>query len=123
VDDDLATLTETAALLQRWGAIVTSMGDFNSAQKALDAHSPDCIIADQFLPDGTGLKLIDAASMQGRARILVSGDAEFIDGMRTQRPEVTALLKPVSPLRLRAALAESLRATALAAVRQSETNI
>jgi len=122
VDDDLATLAETQALLKRWGAVVTAVSAFKSAAEAMIDELPDCIVADQFLPDGTGLDLLEMMGARRRdcAGILVSGDVDFIDDIRARRPEIIALLKPVPPLRLRAALTDTMRATSLAASPQSE---
>ncbi|MFO1435875.1 MAG: CHASE domain-containing protein [Gammaproteobacteria bacterium] len=124
VDDDRPTLLETESLLTRWGATVTAVSDFNSAVQEINHAIPDYIIADQFLPDGTGLSLVEMVEARrgGCAPVVVSGDANFIDTVGASRPDIIALLKPVSPLRLRAALTESMRALSLSAARRAENS-
>ena len=58
IDDDL----ELCDLLSRWlsqeGFVVSASHDGQQARQQLQAHSPDAVILDVMLPDGSGLELL-----------------------------------------------------------------
>ena len=58
IDDDL----ELCDLLSRWlsqeGFVVTASHDGQQARQQLQGHSPDAVILDVMLPDGSGLELL-----------------------------------------------------------------
>lgn len=106
VDDDTEMLTQTVGLLERWGAVVSGASTFRDAERRLRETRFDCVIADQYLGDGTGLDLGAglSAAAQPPAVVLLSGDLAFVESMRATRPELMVLAKPLAPLRLRSVL-------------------
>ncbi len=104
IEDDPAVRDGMAELLRPWGCRVTLAADAAEALQAVKTAPPDVILSDYWLANGqTGPDAIAAvrgAAGRNLPALLVSGD----QSVTSEDTGFLTLRKPVSPLRLRAAL-------------------
>lgn len=111
VDNDPAALNATAALLGKWGLVVTCA---HGLEEALEEarHAPDVVIMDFRLDDGArGDGAYEALCATWGARppaILLTAEAGEETERATARMRAQRLLKPSSPAALRALLSDCL---------------
>jgi CheY-like chemotaxis protein len=102
IDDEPEVLFGMKALLEHWGAVVTTA----SSGIGIPAHEGrwSAIIADQLLPDETGISILRRMAGQADQRILLTATAE--DGWDAEllAEGIQLLRKPAQPLQLRAML-------------------
>ncbi len=112
IDDDL----ELCDLLSRWlsqeGFVVTASHDGQQARQQLQANSPDAVILDVMLPDGSGLELLKQLRQEHPELpvLMLSARGEPLD--RILGLELGAddyLAKPCDPRELTARLRAVLR--------------
>jgi DNA-binding response OmpR family regulator len=93
LEDEPAIRQALVRSLGRWGHHVTAATTLAEARAALEAESPDAVISDLKLPDGSGLELCIASR---RPFLLMSGYASFEDAVVALRHGcVDFLTKPV----------------------------
>ena len=102
LEDEPAIRQAVARGLQRWGHEVFVASDVAQARQVLADESPEAIVSDCKLPDGSGLQF---AVDSGVPFILMSGMAQFDDAVKAMRAGcVDFLTKPVKFDTLRTAL-------------------
>lgn len=115
IDDEVAILNATTALLQSWGYNILVAGDIAQAKSILKHHNvkPNCIIADFRLRENvTGLDAVQAIRELYKENIpalIVSGDIapECLKLIKSSGLDI--LHKPVQPARLRSFLQNKIR--------------
>jgi signal transduction histidine kinase/CheY-like chemotaxis protein len=115
IDDDEAARTGTCGLLESWGCLTLSAerGDEAIAQLAAHDRPPELIVCDYRLGSEDGLEAIERVRMQiGEPvpAVLVTADTAAATLQAAQAAGVPILHKPVSPVKLRALLAQLLGA-------------
>ena len=114
VDDDEAARTGTCGLLESWGCLTLAATDADEAVEQLRAHDrpPELIVCDYRLADDrNGLEAI--ARIRAHVgdlvpAVLITADTAPTTLHAAQASGVPVLHKPVSPVRLRALLAQLL---------------
>ena len=107
VDDDENTRASLVAMVGAEGFTVAQAGDVRDATIQLGRQTPDAVLSDLRLPDGSGLDVL--RSLEGRPgveMILMTGHASVdsaIDALRLGVADY--LVKPINVERLRAILA------------------
>lgn len=105
VDDDLEVLKVLAELVEREGFAVTCAPTLKQAREAIAATTPDIVLIDIRLPDGSGLELLDGLGPAAPEVVLITGQASVetaVDALR--RGAADYLTKPVDFPRLKAML-------------------
>ena len=115
VDDDLSFLMGVAELVGREGFEVATANDLKQARAALEAHTPDVVIADLMLPDGRGIELLGDLPTGARTELIViTGHASVESVIEALRAGVLDYLtKPVDIPRLKSVLVNLARTTEL----------
>lgn len=116
VDDDHASLDALAELIEREGFAVATAATLTEAQTRFYEDTPDVILTDLVLPDGTGVDLVDLAVPVGALVVLITGYASVetaVDALR--RGAADYLTKPVDLARLKTILANVSRTRELQA--------
>jgi len=115
IDDDESARTGMCGLLQNWGCLTLAAADGDDALAQLAAHErpPELIVCDYRL--GGGADGIDAiararAAVGDMPAILVTADTSSRTAAAARAAGVPLLHKPVSPMKLRALLAQLLAA-------------
>ena len=113
VDDDEAARAGMCGLLETWGCVTLRAQDSNEAVAQLPAHDrlPELIICDYWLTNETGLDAIErvrAAIGRHVPALLVTAETSRPVLLAAQAAGTPLLHKPVSPLKLRALLAQML---------------
>ena len=115
IEDDANLRAALAALVSREGAVTYEASTLEEARKRLAETSPDAVLVDLTLPDGSGLDLL--SDPQGDAApeyIIVTGDAAAETAVQAlKRGALDYLTKPVDRARLRSVLAHVRRTRAL----------
>lgn len=106
VEDDVATLSALADLVQREGFTAVTASTLRDARARVSEGAPDLLIVDVGLPDGSGLDLLkDLGGKAGSDVVLITGHATVDTAVAALRSGVTDYLtKPIDVDRLRAAL-------------------
>ncbi|MCK6427481.1 response regulator [Betaproteobacteria bacterium PRO7] len=118
IDDDESARTGTRGLLERWGCVTLAAPSADAAIEQLAAHDrpPELIVCDYRLAgDADGLDAIArirAAAGEHVPAILVTADTSPATLRAAQAHGVPVLHKPVSPLKLRALIAQLVAARA-----------
>src|SRR5581483_8837858 len=109
VDDDSASRTGLASLLERWGYKSMTAPDAQAALKTCEQSPPDAMVLDLIMPGMTGLELVQALGdkVQQMAVIMLTGQAIKLGAY-------DYLAKPLEANRLRTALEKGLRQVELA---------
>ena len=85
VDDEPRVRELVAALLQSYGARVTSVGSAADALRVLPVERPDVLLTDLNMPEGDGFSLIRQVRALSTVKggrtpaVLVTGQASFLD--------------------------------------------
>ena len=113
IDDDEAARAGMCGLLETWGCVTLSANSSSDAVTQLPAHdrSPELIVCDYWLINETGLDVIERvrAAIGGRVpAVLVTAETSRSVLLAAQAAGIPLLHKPVSPLKLRALLAQLL---------------
>jgi two-component system, NtrC family, response regulator HydG len=115
VDDSAATLDALAALVRGAGYTVSTAPTVERARSELRRQTPDVVMLDLMLPDGSGMSLLDALeSIKAPAVVLITGHASVDTAIEALRRGVTDyLVKPIDIQRLRQILADIARTSQL----------
>jgi len=100
-------------LLETWGCVTLSGASSSDVIAQLAAHDrlPELIVCDYWLTNETGVDAIERvrAAIGGRVpAVLVTAETSRAVLLHAQAAEIPLLHKPVSPLKLRALLAQLL---------------
>lgn len=108
VDDDTTFRLAMSDFLEDRDFSVTNAEDFLAAKTALEAGTPDLLIVDLVLPDGSGLDLVDALPASAATRVLVvTGHPSVETAVSAVRKRIDEyLVKPVGLEDLEEALAK-----------------
>jgi signal transduction histidine kinase/CheY-like chemotaxis protein len=114
IDDDEAARDGMCGLLGTWGCVTLAATSSDDAVAQLAAHdrSPELIVCDHWLTHDTGLEAIEAvraAIGAGVPAVLVTAETSRAVLLAAQAAGIPLLHKPVSPLKLRALLAQLLQ--------------
>jgi DNA-binding NtrC family response regulator len=111
VDDDQGFLLGLAELVRREGFAVSSAGSLKQAREELATSTPDILLVDLRLPDGSGLDLLDGFEPTTAPEVvLITGSASLetaVDALR--RGAIDYVTKPVDFARIKMALANVMR--------------
>ena len=113
IDDDEAARAGMCGLLETWGCVTLAATSSSDAIAQLSAHDrpPELIVCDYWLINETGLDAIERmrAAIGGRVpAVLVTAETSRSVLLAAQTAGIPLLHKPVSPLKLRALLAQLL---------------
>ena len=109
VDDSAATLSALVELVSAEGFTTSAALTVDRAKVELSRQSPDIVLADLNLPDGTGMNLLDAVERSGAspAVVFITGQASVDTAVEALRRGVTDYLtKPLDVNRLREILSD-----------------
>jgi two-component system, NtrC family, response regulator HydG len=102
VDDDVEVLKVLAEFVEREGFAVTCAPSVKQAREAIAATTPDVLLVDIQLPDGSGLELLEGLGPAAPEVVLITGQASVdtaVDALR--RGAADYLTKPVDFARLK----------------------
>jgi len=107
IEDDANLRAALVALVSREGAVVHDASTLEEARSRLAETSPDAVLVDLTLPDGSGLDLLGEPGASGAPEyIVVTGDAAAETAVQAlKRGALDYLTKPVDRARLRSVLA------------------
>ncbi|MBZ0267490.1 sigma-54 dependent transcriptional regulator [bacterium] len=107
IDDDPGTLSALAEWVQKELFSVATAGSLEEARIALEDTTPDLVVIDLHLPDGTGLELLeDLRDVPQTQVLMVTGQGSINSAVEAMRGGVVDYLtKPVDLPRLRRILA------------------
>ena len=116
IDNEQDILDGMQTLLERWGLRVLRAGDDLEARRVFDEHTPDIVLADYRLGEGScdGLELLQSLRVGGVAAVpgaLITADHGAALAERARAAGYTLLRKPVKPAALRAVLGALLAST------------
>jgi len=117
VDDSAATLSALVELVNAEGFTTSAAPTVDRARVELTRQTPDIVLADLNLPDGSGMSLLDAVEKIGTAPavVFITGQASVDTAVEALRRGVTDYLtKPLDIKRLRAILHDVSRTGRLA---------
>ncbi|HEY6198138.1 MAG TPA: sigma-54 dependent transcriptional regulator [Candidatus Binatia bacterium] len=117
VDDDSASRTGLASLLERWGYKSLTASDAQAALKVCEQSQPDAMVLDLIMPGMTGLELVQALGdkVQQMAVIMLTGQATIDSAVQAIKlGAYDYLAKPLEASRLRTALEKGVRQVELA---------
>jgi two-component system response regulator AtoC len=110
VDDDAQQLDALAEVVQLEGFTARTAASLEEARARLAEHTPDVIISDLMLPDGSGLELREHPSAPDTEMVLITGQASVDSAIQALRTGVLDYItKPLDMPRLRAVLANVAR--------------
>jgi len=113
LDDDAAIVRSLARVLKKLGADVVGVGSLREARQVLRDSSPDAVLADLQLKDGTGLDLLPDYLRQNPAGAfyMITGHGSIDNAVEALRHGARHYFeKPVDPLQLAAQLVDDLGA-------------
>ncbi len=105
VDDDLEVLNVLGEFVEGEGFVVTRAPTLKKAREAIAATTPDILLVDIHLPDGSGLEILDDLGPAAPEVVLITGQASVetaVDALR--RGAADYLTKPVDFARLKMTL-------------------
>lgn len=117
VEDDTDSARMMAALVTSEGFSATTAPTLQEARAQLALRSPDLLLLDLHLPDGSGMTLLDEQDLIGRTEVvLMTGHASLDTSIQGLRYGVADyLIKPVSARQLRSILSRVSRPDVLRA--------
>jgi DNA-binding NtrC family response regulator len=106
VDDNTDTLDALTEVLKAEGLTASAAPNLDEAKAALARQTPDVVLLDLNLPDGSGMTLLDGIEgLRAPAVVLITGHASVSTVVEALRRGVTDYLtKPVDVDRLRTIL-------------------
>jgi DNA-binding NtrC family response regulator len=117
VDDDADSAEMLATLLSGEGLTVATAHSLADAQRRIVLQTPDLILLDLKLPDGSGMALFDNESVRANAEVvLITGHASLetsIEALRLGAADY--LIKPVSTRQLKGVLSRVAKPAAVEA--------
>jgi two-component system response regulator AtoC len=115
VEDDEDSARMISALVCREGHSVVSAGSIRAARRLLAMQSPDLLLLDLHLPDGSGFELLrDVELLSDVEVVLMTGQASVETSVQALRMGAADyLVKPVSPVHLRGLLSRLIRPSRL----------
>jgi len=76
VDDDPGSCSDWPSWSKREGFVVASAGSLRQAREEIAANPPDILLVDLYLPDGSGLDLLDGFAPGAAPEVvLITGNA------------------------------------------------
>lgn len=111
LDDDVAIVRSLSRVLKGLGAEVTGVGSLREARQVLRHASPDAVLADLQLKDGTGLELLPDYLKKNPAGAfyMITGHGSIDNAVEALRHGARHYFeKPVDPLRLAEQLVDDL---------------
>ncbi len=113
IDDDPTVLSSFAELIELEGFKTSVAANLGEARTLLAKSVPDVVLCDLQLPDGSGMELIKEVSSPTQI-VLITGHASVDNAIEALRMGVSDYLtKPIDIARLKAVLANILRARRL----------
>ena len=110
VDDDSHQLDALAEVVQLEGFACRTAASLAEARDKLAERTPDVIISDLMLPDGSGLELREHPTASDTEMVLITGQASVDSAIQALRTGVLDYItKPLDMPRLRAVLANVAR--------------
>jgi DNA-binding NtrC family response regulator len=110
VDDEASSLGALAELIEREGFTTATATALGEARDRIDEATPDVVLTDLVLPDGSGLELVEVAAGVGAQVVLITGHASVETAVEALRRGATDYLtKPVDLARLKTILANVTR--------------
>ena len=106
VDDDKDSAEMMAALIATEGLSVATAGSLHQARRQMALQTPDIVLLDLKLPDGSGLDLVEQIRSACHAEVvLITGHASVETSVRAMRMGASDyLMKPVSIKQLQGVL-------------------
>lgn len=106
VDDNASFAKATSELIEAFGFEVSHADTIASARRALAARSPDLLMVDLMLPDGSGLELVkDVRVDHGPEIVIITGNPTVDTAVRAvQAPVMDYLIKPFGRTELKRCL-------------------
>lgn len=117
VDDDAATRSGLATLLQGWGYEAEAVESAAAALKACEKQLPDAIVTDLMMPGMSGLEMVEALGerTQQTAIVILTGQATIETAVQAIKlGAYDYLTKPLEPARLQRVLETGLKQVSLA---------
>ncbi|MBA3563653.1 MAG: sigma-54-dependent Fis family transcriptional regulator [Gammaproteobacteria bacterium] len=106
VDDNASFAKVTSELIEAFGFEVSHAETLAAARRALAMRSPDLLMVDLMLPDGSGLELIeDVGAGRGPEIVIITGNPTVDTAIRAvQAPVMDYLIKPFGSTELKRCL-------------------
>ena len=105
VDDDPGFTPAIGELLRDLGFDVDIAGSLEEARASVESDSPDALIIDLLLPDGSGLELIESIDTSSTRVIVITGHPSVERAVKSLRARVHEfLIKPIDVKQLTASL-------------------
>ena len=115
VDDDVEIRASMGLLLESWGCRTVAAGSAADIERELRARgmTPDAVIVDYRLADGSGLHVVERLRALFGARLpaLIITGTTNPDHLQSRAAGIPFAMKPVAPGRLRAFLSQALPQT------------
>ena len=111
VDDDVDSASMLAALVATEKFTVATAHTLRDARRQIALQTPDIVLLDLQLPDGSGLDLFDNAALLAQSQVvLITGHASLETSIQALRVGAADyLVKPIAPAQLRAILSRVMR--------------
>ena len=117
VDDDTDAAAMLAALVGDKRFSVAVAHNLRDARRQVALHTPDIVLLDLHLPDGSGLELFEDPSLLAQSQVvLITGHASLETSIQALRVGAADyLVKPVAPAQLKAILSRLIKPAELLA--------
>ena len=117
VQDDSDSARKMAALVTTEGYSVATAQSLHDARRQLALRSPDLVLLDLHLPDGSGMKLLDDTALIGNSEVvLMTGQTSLETSIQALRHGVVDFLaKPVSAKQLQGILSRVMKPSVILA--------
>ena len=98
VDDEADAAEMMAALIAEEGFSVATAGSLRDARRQMALQTPDVVLLDLMLPDGSGMQLVDEIKALGQAEVvLITGHASLESSVQALRMGAADyLVKPLN---------------------------
>jgi two-component system, NtrC family, response regulator AtoC len=117
VDDDIDSASMLSTLVAGERFTVATAHTLRDARRQMALQSPDIVLLDLQLPDGSGMDLFDNSALLAQSQVvLVTGHASLETSIQALRVGAADyLVKPIAPAQLRAILSRVMRPSELQA--------